>query len=326
MDYIPPRVKLSDDTFVFLDGKWVNETYIQSAFSPSPESLQKHAGKKIRSDWTLWEENKALWEENKALRVENRALREENKALQCLRMENKGIQVIYDESLQQVLKQENKPLVESLPTLGLQNAKENKALQVLRDENKALQVFRENNVALTFFPENIFPDKKKPIPVLQKEKLTVQILGKEEPAVAETSKVVAAAQEISAKATLSQVVKAVPEIQEESRALPVLERTKTPLTLPEENEAVLTVQKLNQVVLSLLRENQALLEEKQALHSLQGGNKMLWEENNKLKLQHGAIKVAIHKIVAQLEILQQELNAFAFPPEAESEAQKPESC
>ncbi|XP_060096753.1 protein chibby homolog 2 [Heteronotia binoei] len=324
MDYIPPRVKLSEDTFVFLDGKWVNETYIQSAFSSSPENLQKHTSKKICNDWTLWEENKALWEENKALRMENRALREENKALQCLRMENKGIQVIYDESLQQVLQQDK--ALEGLPNLGLPNSIENKALQVLREENKALQVFRENNVALKIFPDKVFPEKKSiPVPVLQKEKLTVQLLGKEDPAVPETSKVVTV-QENSAKVTLPQAIKPVSEIPEDSRTLPVLERSKTPVSLLEENEAFLAVQKLNQIVLSLLRENQALLEEKRSFHTLQGGNKILWEENNKLKLQHSALKGAINKIVAQIDALQQELNTLVFLPEAETETKRVESC
>ncbi|KAL8186677.1 UNVERIFIED_CONTAM: hypothetical protein K2H54_004656 [Gekko kuhli] len=323
MDYIPPRVKLSDDTFVFLDGKWVNESYIQSGFSSSPENLQKHTGRKIRSDWTLWEENKALWEENKVLRMENRALREENKALQCLRMENKGIQVIYDESLQQVLQQDKKTL-ESLPNLGLPISIENKALQVLREENKALQVFQENNVAFKIFPDKVFPEKKKPIPipVLQKEKLPAQLLGKEEPAVPETSKAVTA-QEDSTKATLPQAVKASPEIQEESRTLPVLEKSKIPVSLLEDNEAFLTVQKLKKVLLSL---NQALLEEKETFHTLQGENKTLWEENNKLQQQHRATKGAVSKALAQMEALQQELKAIAFLLEAEKETKQPESC
>lgn len=318
MDYIPPRVKLSDDTFVFLDGKWVNETYIQSALASSPDNIQKHTSKKIRNEWTLWEENKALWEENKALRMENRALREENKALQCLRMENKGIQVIYDESLQQVLQQDNKPL-EGLPNLGLANTLENKALQVIREENKALQVFRENNVALKIFPEKVFSEKKKPIPLLvQKEKLSVQSLGMQEPAVPETSKSVTAP-ESSPKASLSQTLKTVPETQEESRTL---ERNKPPVPLLEENEGYLAVHNLNQMVLSLLRENQALLEEKQASQVLQEGNKILWDENNKLKLQHNALKGAIRKMAAELLALEQELNTY----EGEKEIKKAESC
>ncbi|XP_054839945.1 protein chibby homolog 2 [Eublepharis macularius] len=320
---VPPRVKLSNETFVFLDGKWVNETYIQSAITSYPETPQKHVGKKLRSDWTLWEENKALWEENQALRVENRALREENRALQCLRMENKGIQVIYDESLQQVLQQDK--TLEGLPKLGLQNSLENKALQVLREENKALQVFRENNMALKIFPDKIFTEKKKPIPVLQKEKLTVQLLGTDEPAVPETSKAVTV-QENNPKATLSQPVKIVQEIQEDSRSLPVLERNKTTVSPLEENEPLLAVQKLNQIMLSLLREKQALLEEKEAFQTRQGDNKILWEENNKLKLQQNAIKGAINKIAAQVDVLQQELSALAFLQEAENETKKLETC
>ncbi|KAL8186709.1 UNVERIFIED_CONTAM: hypothetical protein K2H54_005329 [Gekko kuhli] len=250
MDYIPPPVKLCDD------GKWVNESYIQSAFSSSPENLQKHTGEELRSDWTLWEENKALWEENKALQVENRALRK---------------------------------------------------------ENKALQVFPEINFSLKISPDEVFAEQKKPIPVLQKEKLTVQILGNRVLTVPETSKDVTA-QENSTKATQPQAVKAVSEIQEESRTLPVLKGNKTPTSPLEENEAFLTLQKLNQLVLSLFRENQALLEEKETFHTLQGENKTLREENNKLKQQHWAMK----KALAQM--------ASAVLPGAEKEIKKPESC
>uniref|UniRef100_A0A670I4U2 Spermatid-associated protein n=1 Tax=Podarcis muralis TaxID=64176 RepID=A0A670I4U2_PODMU len=286
MDYIPPRVKLSDDTFIFIDGKWVNETYIQSALSSATEARQKHSGKKMHNDWTLWEENKALWEENKALRVENRALRDENKALQSLRMENKGIQVIYDESLQQVLQKENHPLA-ALPIIaGLKDSMGEKALQVFRDEKKALQIFREKNMAL-----KVYPEEKKPAPFLQ-EKQPAQSSANEFTPAQETSKIV--------------------------------ERNKALLPL-KENEALEVVQKLNETVLWLLRENHALLEEKQDLQTIQGGNKMLWEENKKLKLQQKAIKVAISKIIAQMDLLHEELHSFDPMEESETGMKNPES-
>ncbi|XP_042316694.1 protein chibby homolog 2 [Sceloporus undulatus] len=301
MDCIPPRVKLSDDTFIFLDGKWVNETCIQSAFPSSAEAQKKHVNKKMHNDWTLWEENKALWEENKALRVENRALREENKALQYLRMENKGIQVIYDESLQQILQQENKPLV-ALPLIeGLQNSKENKAIQLIQGEKKALQLFLEKNL-----PLKVFSQERKLTPVLKKEDSLDQ----------ETKKNIV--QEANNKPASADAVRIVQEIQEENSAMTGKERQQTSLSLLDENEILEAVQKLNQTVLFLLRENHVLMEEKQALQTVQGGNKILWEENNTLKLQQKAIKGALSKIIAQMGLLQEELNSFAFMQESEN--------
>ncbi|XP_066477474.1 protein chibby homolog 2 [Tiliqua scincoides] len=314
MDYIPPRVKLSDDTFVFIDGKWVNETYIQSALS---EAHQKHSMKKTHNEWSLWEENKALWEENKALRLENRVLREENKALQCLRMENKGIQVIYDEHLQQVLQQDKKPLG-SLPALGgLQDGMEKKSLPFLREENKALQIFREQNMTLKAFTEET------PSTVLQMEKQSAQLLGKEGAPVQESSKTVVPE---TSKNVLTQVMKTPQEIQEESRSLPVQVRNKSSLSPLDESEAFEAVRRLNQTMLFLLRENHGLAEEKQILQTVQGGNRILWEENNKLKLQQNSIKEAINKIMAQLAALQEELNSFTSTQELpETGMKKPES-
>ncbi|XP_033004353.1 spermatid-associated protein [Lacerta agilis] len=317
MDYIPPRVKLSDDTFIFIDGKWVNETYIQSALSSATEARQKHSGKKMHNDWTLWEENKALWEENKALRVENRALRDENKALQSLRMENKGIQVIYDESLQQVLQKENHPLA-ALPIIaGLKDGMGEKALQVFRDEKKALQIFREKNMAL-----KVFPEEKKPAPFLQ-EKQPAQSSANEFTPAQETTKIVS--QEASNTTAPAEAAEAVQEAQGERRVLSVQERNKALLPL-KENEALEVVQKLNETVLWLLRENHALLEEKQDLQTIQGGNKILWEENKKLKLQQKAIKVAISKIIAQMDLLHEELHSFDPMEESEIGMKNPESA
>ncbi|XP_060131091.1 protein chibby homolog 2 [Zootoca vivipara] len=316
MDYIPPRVKLSDDTFIFIDGKWVNETYIQSALSSATEARQKHSGKKMHNDWPLWEENKALWEENKALRVENRALRDENKALQSLRMENKGIQVIYDESLQQVLQKENHPLA-ALPLIaGLKDGMGEKAIQVFRDEKKALQLFREN-LAL-----KVFPEEKKPIPFLQ-EKQPAQSSANEFTPAQETSKIVG--QEDSNTTAPAEAAEAVQESQGERRALSVQERNKALLPL-KENEALEVVQKLNETLLWLLRENHALREEKQDLQTIQGGNKILWEENQKLKLQQKAIKVAIGKIIAQMDLLHEQLHSWDPMEESEIGMKNPESA
>ncbi|KAF7247352.1 Spermatid-associated protein [Varanus komodoensis] len=302
MDYIPPKVKLSDDTFIFLDGKWVNESYIQSAFPSSAESHKKHSNK-VYNDWSLWEENKALWEENKALRVENRALREENKALQCLRMENKGIQVIYDESLQQVLQHQKKPLV-ALPVMGgLQDGIENKLHPVIQEESKALQLLRENNVVL-----KVFPEEKKPPAAPQKEKPSTQLLAKEDVPSQDTSQTIV--QETQNRPALTEAAQAAQESQEEVGAVQVHGKSKTSLLPLDDNEALDALQKVNQTVLFLLREKRVAMEQKLDLLTIQGGNKMLQEENNKLKFQQNAIKGAISKIIAQMGVLQEELNSF----------------
>ncbi|KAL8179681.1 UNVERIFIED_CONTAM: hypothetical protein K2H54_070917 [Gekko kuhli] len=324
-------------------------------------------GKKICSDWILWEENKALWKENKALRVENRALREENKALQSLPME---VQEFYNESLQQVLQQDSK-LLDGLPSLGLSNSTENKALQFFRENDVTLKI------TLKVSLDEVFPEKKESVPVLQEEKLTVPLLGKEEPAVPETSKDVTA-QENGTEATLPQAVEVASEIQEESGTLPGLERNETPVSLPEESEVFMTAEMLKDTAQFLCSETEALREEKPACpslpqaakaisatqeqsraspvlersetpvslleesdvfvaaqmlkdiirslrsknealrgvrwacHALQGENKILREENSKLKLQLGATRGAVNKIMAQMDVLQQEVTASAF--------------
>ncbi|XP_032645894.1 protein chibby homolog 2 [Chelonoidis abingdonii] len=301
MDYIPPRVKLSDETFVFVDGKWVSETYNRPPFA----SQQKHYNKKMQNDWTLWEENKALWEENKALRIENKALREENKTLQCLRTQNKAIQVIYDETLQQVL-QENKPFpIFRGRNIGFQASQENKSLQVVREKNMALQVLREETQA---------------VPVFQKETEATPI--KEESK--DDSKANPIQDESKAGSALQKKSNSVQDIWEESKTVPVQEENKAAPGIQEENVVLQAVQKLNQTLQALLKENQTLLEEKKAIQVLREENKVFWEENNKLKLQLTVVKCTVSEIMARMEILQKELNALS--PVQCNEMRKPDRC
>lgn len=318
------RAELNNEAFVFLDSKWMKEADIPSAFSSSRENLQIDASREIQSDQTLWEQNKALWELKGALWWENQALKKETAALQGLRMENYGVQVTRDESLQKKPQQDKNPL-EGLPILSLPDSVANKALRGLRDEKRTLPVFWENNAALKTFPDKLFPGKMNSMPVLQVEKLTERSLGKEEPAVPETSQAVTV-HEKSHKATLPQADIAVPEIQEESGTSPVPDRNKTPVSVLEEKELSLFFRKLEGIVQALLREKQQLLEEKRDFSTLKRENKTLREENEKLRLQLGSVRGFIHKIVAHMNAMLLQLKTFAFLLQAEEETEKPESC
>lgn len=105
VDCITPLMKLRDEVFVFIDGKWVNEIYCQPPFA----SGWKPFSKKAQNEWSIWEENRALWEENQVLWIENRMLWEENKALQCLQSQNEAVPVIYTDTVQESFQKEKKP-------------------------------------------------------------------------------------------------------------------------------------------------------------------------------------------------------------------------
>ena len=79
LDCDPPRVQLSDETFVFQDGRWVSENCrLQSPyFSPASSLHHKLHHKRLAKECLRQEETKSL-------RAENRALREENQILQAL--------------------------------------------------------------------------------------------------------------------------------------------------------------------------------------------------------------------------------------------------
>ncbi|KYO24004.1 protein chibby homolog 2 [Alligator mississippiensis] len=292
-DYIPPRVKLSDDTFIFVDGKWVNEACHQPPFP----SHQKHFFKKTQNEWTLWEENKALWKENKALRIENKTLREENKALQCLRTQNKAIQVIYDETLQQVLQKENKPFpIFRDRAIGSQVNRDNMALQVVRDKNRALQVFQKENKAIP-----IFRKENKDAPIQEKSKEGGSDFQEE-------SKAAPATDEDMVGPALQKDSEAVEEIREESTADPVQKGNHIASAIQEENVALQAILNLNQILQTHLKENFSILEEKKNIQVLQEETKRFQEENNKLKLQLAVVKGTMSEVMAHMEMLQKELS------------------
>ncbi|XP_006915050.1 spermatid-associated protein [Pteropus alecto] len=128
LDYNPPRVQLSDEMFVFQDGRWVNENCrLQSPhFSPSSSFHHKLHHKRLAKEHLLQEENKSLRDENRALRDENRALRKENKILQVL-WEERWMLREMNQALQ-ALRDENRLLQE-----------ENRALHALRQEHRLCQ-------------------------------------------------------------------------------------------------------------------------------------------------------------------------------------------
>ncbi|KFU92005.1 Spermatid-associated protein [Chaetura pelagica] len=142
MECMAPRMKLRDEVFVFVDGKWVNEMYCQPPFA----SHQKLFGKKAQNEWGIWEENRTLWEENQVLRIENRMLWEENKALQCVLSQNKPVQVIYTDAIQQSLQQENNPFpFIQERNMGFPVNPGNTALQAVQGKNRVLGEFQPEN-------------------------------------------------------------------------------------------------------------------------------------------------------------------------------------
>uniref|UniRef100_A0A669R8A2 Uncharacterized protein n=1 Tax=Phasianus colchicus TaxID=9054 RepID=A0A669R8A2_PHACC len=137
MDCVFPRMKLRDETFTFIDGKWVNEVHCQPTFAPQRRLLSK----KSENEWSIWEENRALWEENQVLRIENRMLWEENKALQYLQSQNKGVQLVYSDAIQQSLQKDHK-LSPFFPErhLGFQN----RTVSSIWKDQQAITVHEEN--------------------------------------------------------------------------------------------------------------------------------------------------------------------------------------
>ncbi|RMC07121.1 hypothetical protein DUI87_16577 [Hirundo rustica rustica] len=144
-DCITPRVKPRGEVFVSIDGKWVNDIYCQPPFP----SHQKLFSKKAQNEWSTWEENRALWQENQILWIKNRMLWEENKALQYLQSQNKSVQVIYTDAIQQSVKRKNKPLpLFHERNMGFQFSLGNKALQAVQEKYKIFQDFQQENKVL----------------------------------------------------------------------------------------------------------------------------------------------------------------------------------
>ncbi|KFV72095.1 Spermatid-associated protein [Struthio camelus australis] len=303
IDCTTPRVKLSDETFIFIDGKWVNEIYHQPPFA----SHEKHFSKKTQSEWSIWEENRALLEENKVLRIENSMLQEENKALRCLQAQNKTVKVIYDDTIHQGLQKEKR----SFPifpdsNIGFQISQDNKALQIVRGKNRALEIFRQQNKAFPIIWKN-----KKAIAVHEESKDTSSVLQKDTQTITdpeEGNPDLAPQQEHEVgSSNPTQNEKSAPAMQGEYPIGQAIQNLYQALQVFLKEDYIPSGEK------NSLKEDYAPSGEKKDIQILQEENKVFQEENNKLRLQLNAVKNTVSDITAQMEMLQKELSAITSP-------------
>ncbi|NWR43976.1 SPERT protein, partial [Regulus satrapa] len=288
-DYITPRVKPRGEMLVFIDGKWVNGIYCQPPFS----SHQKLFSKKAQNECSIWEENRALWQENQVLWIKNRMLWEENKALQYLQSQNKSVQVIYTDAVQQSLKYKNKmfPLFQERNT-GFQFSPGKKALQAVQEKNKILEDFQQ-----------------------EKEAFPVTWKGQKATTVHEESRGASSGFQKNTD-TIAAVEKGnpgpVPEQKYESKmksTAPTQNKVESAPSMLEQNETFRVLQDLCELLHTFLKRNHPPGEE-QCCHNLYDVNRSFQEDYNKLKLQLNAVKNTVSDITAQMDMLEKEIIAI----------------
>ncbi|NWU56729.1 SPERT protein, partial [Dromas ardeola] len=298
IEYITPRMKLRDDMLVFVDGKWVNEICCQ----PPIASHRKLFSKKAENEWSIWEENRALWEENQVLRIENRMLWEENKSLQCLQSQNRAVQVIYTDAIQQSLQKENKPFPFFRErNVGFQVSPGNKSLQAVQEKNRVLQDLQQEH---------------KRVPIIWKDEKAITVHEESKDASSDL-------QQDTDTITAVEEGNPGPAPQQEHEAkekcrTPTQNKIKSAPSMQGEYEIVWALQDLYQLLHIFLKENR-LLGEEQGCHILYSVSRSFEEGYNELKLQLNAVKNTVSDIRAQMEMLEKELFAITSPMYEEAE-------
>ncbi|NXY31693.1 SPERT protein, partial [Pomatorhinus ruficollis] len=291
-DYIIPQAKPRGEVFVFTDGKWVNDICCQPPFP----SRHKLFSKKAQNEWSIWEENRALWQENQVLWIKNRMLWEENKALRYLQSQNKSVQVIYTDAIQQSLKNKNKPFPRFQErNTGFQFSRGNKALQAVQEKYKIFQDFQQKNKAL-------------PVTWKDQKAITVHEESKD-----------ASSDPLKNTDTIAAVEKGnpgpVPQQKHEGKRksiTPTQNKSESAPSMPGEHEILQVLQDLYELLHTFLKMNHHP-GEKQYCHNLHDVNRSFQEDYNKLKLQLNAVKITVSDITAQMDMLEKEIIAITSP-------------
>ncbi|KAM6316860.1 protein chibby homolog 2 [Aegotheles albertisi] len=285
IEYITPWIKQRDEMYVFTDGKWVNEVCCQ----PPHASHRKRFGKKAQNEWSIWEENRALWEENQVLRIENRMLWEENKALQCLQSQNKAVQVICTDAIQQSLQPSPSFPFFQERNIGFQVSPGHKALQKVQGKKRVFEDFQQENKA---------------VPIICKDEKAITVHEESKDASSDL-------QEDTVSITSVEEGNPGPGSQQEHEAnkstTPTQIKIKSVASMQCEYEILQALQNLCELLHTFLRVN---LGEKQDCHVLYDVNRSFREDYYKLKLQMNAVKHTVSDIMVQMEMLEKELIAI----------------
>ncbi|KAK2112819.1 Protein chibby 2 [Saguinus oedipus] len=336
LDYNPPRVQLSDEMFVFQDGRWVNENCRPQppCFSPSA-SFHHKLHHKVPKEWVLQEETKTLREETRLLREETRLLLGETR---LLLEENKLLQVFWEEHKAPRGGEESaapSPLLQDSASpegvkkdhAALQGPRggEDEALQLLREENRALQQLLEQRQTFWARAEDAAApaEDSKPIASPHEEPRSPALLQDQGSCLSsrfeEPRGPLAAQEDSDAMRTAWEAVGDMsgPSGEEDAKAGPGLPDVCQPLQL---------LREMGQA-LQALREENRLLQENRALHVLREERRGFLEENralrenNRLRLQQKLVIDTVTEVTARMEMLVEEL--YAFMPARSKDPKKP---